>query len=227
VDLHLCFSPDGKRLASGSSDLTVKVWNPATGQELLTLRGHTREVSGLSFSPDGRILASAGGEGAVKLWETAAGQDVRFLEMRTEAVTGVGFSSDSKRILGRDAAGKVCSWDRLTGQEITPCTDAAQPDGQKEAVSADGTLRIYADGSYVCGVLTDDKRPPSDLVFLTRLNDIGTRLRWHRGEAQESETKQQWFAAAFHLRRLIDAKEADVEQLQGRLKRCEERLRQP
>ena len=130
-------------------------------------------------------------------------------------------------ILGRDAAGKVCSWDRLTGQEITPCADLAPPDGQKEAVSADGTLRIHADGSYVCGLLTKDKRPPSDLVFLTRLNDVAARLRWHRGEAQESETKQQWFAAAFHLRRLIDAKEAAVEQLQGRLKRCEERLRQP
>src|SRR5207302_9123590 len=52
-------------------------------------------------------------------------------------------------------------------------------------------------------------QPSPDLVFLAQLNDVPKRLRWHRAEAAESEAKQQWFGAAFHLRQLIAAKEPD------------------
>ena len=47
----------GKRIVSGSDDKTLKVWDATTGQETLTLRGHTGRVSSLAFSPDGRRLA--------------------------------------------------------------------------------------------------------------------------------------------------------------------------
>ena len=53
-------SPDGRRLASGSQDYTVKVWDAATGQEILTLKkGFVVPVS-VAFSPDGQRLAAAG-----------------------------------------------------------------------------------------------------------------------------------------------------------------------
>jgi WD40 repeat protein len=64
----LAYSPDGKRLATGSSDLTVKVWDPATGQEVLTLIGHTSAITGVAFSPDGRRLASSTFD-EVKIWD--------------------------------------------------------------------------------------------------------------------------------------------------------------
>ena len=58
-DFSLAFSPDGKRLAGAATDHTVKVWDAQTGQELLTLKGHTEQVLSVAFSADGKRLASA------------------------------------------------------------------------------------------------------------------------------------------------------------------------
>ncbi len=59
----VCFSPDGKRLASGSYDETVKLLDAATGKEVLTLKGHTQDVSSVCYSPDGKRLASGSHDG--------------------------------------------------------------------------------------------------------------------------------------------------------------------
>jgi hypothetical protein len=66
----IAFTPDGRRLASGGEDRAVTLWDPGTGQELLTLRGHTGYIRGVAFSPDGRTLASTGADGAIKVWDT-------------------------------------------------------------------------------------------------------------------------------------------------------------
>jgi len=62
------FSPDGKRFATASDDNTVKMWDAATGQEILTLLGRTGGVHGVAFSPDGTRLATAGGDGLVRVY---------------------------------------------------------------------------------------------------------------------------------------------------------------
>ena len=62
------FSEDGKTLASGSSDGTVKLWNRETREEIDTLRGHQGIVLSVSFSEDGKTLASGSDDGTVKLW---------------------------------------------------------------------------------------------------------------------------------------------------------------
>ena len=71
----MAFSPDGKRLASASRDQTVKVWDAVTGQEILTLKGHTSGVTSVAFSPDGKRLASAAPRMTVKVWDAATGQE--------------------------------------------------------------------------------------------------------------------------------------------------------
>jgi WD40 repeat protein len=64
-------SPDGRRLATGSDDRTVKLWDTTTGEEVFTLRGHTGGVLCVAFSPDGRRIASGGWDRTVRVWDTS------------------------------------------------------------------------------------------------------------------------------------------------------------
>jgi WD40 repeat protein len=72
--LSVAYSPDGKTLASGSIDQTIKLWDVATGKEQATLKGHTRYVASVAFSPDGKTLASGSEDRTIKLWDVTTGK---------------------------------------------------------------------------------------------------------------------------------------------------------
>jgi WD40 repeat protein/uncharacterized caspase-like protein len=70
----VAFSRDGKLLASGGTDSTIKIWDTATQKELRTLTGHTAPIESIDFSPDGRLLASASEDGSTFVWDTKTGE---------------------------------------------------------------------------------------------------------------------------------------------------------
>ncbi len=70
----VAFSPDGRRIVSGGGTNIsgeLKVWDAESGQETLTLKGHTTYVTSLAFSPDGRRIVSGSGDKTLKVWDAS------------------------------------------------------------------------------------------------------------------------------------------------------------
>jgi WD40 repeat protein len=105
---RVAFSPGGDYLAS-SGEQTVKVWNAATGAEVLALDGHGENVYGIAFSPDGKRLASASWDKTVRVWELVTGQEVLSFNLDSRGF-GVAFSPDGKR-LAASSDTRVQVWD--------------------------------------------------------------------------------------------------------------------
>src|SRR5262249_16366530 len=118
----LSFSPDDKLLASADSnamgidtrndwDVSVRLWEVATGKEVRRLRGHRGHVWATAFSPDGTTLLAACADGTVRLWEVATGTLLRGMQGHQDDVFAAVFSPDGRRIATASADTTVVVWD--------------------------------------------------------------------------------------------------------------------
>jgi WD40 repeat protein/serine/threonine protein kinase len=114
----VALSPDGTRVATGSQDGTVKLWDAGTGRESRTLSGHTGGVWSVAYSPDGTRLATGGADNTAKVCDATTGREILTLKGHTGEVHTVAFSFDGKHLVtgSGDRTAKV--WDAATGREI-------------------------------------------------------------------------------------------------------------
>jgi len=139
---NVVFSPNGKYIATASSDKTARLWNASTGEQIFVLN-HDGPVNNVVFSPEGKYVATASDDNTTGLWDVSTGKQI-FVLNYDGPVNNVVFSPDGKYVVTASNDKTARLWDASTGKQIIvlnhdgPVLDVVfSPDGKYVATASD------------------------------------------------------------------------------------------
>jgi len=150
----VAFSPDGKNIAAGLRDGTVRTWELFSGRQIKVLKGPASGLRAIRYSSDDRYIAAGGHDTVLHLWDTDTGEEIKTFEGHQGLIESVRFSPNNKRIVTAAYDGTARLWDIKDGKQVGEF-DALRPagsiryagfspDGQNVYVTAlDGSAGIW------------------------------------------------------------------------------------
>ncbi|MDX2217003.1 MAG: TIR domain-containing protein [Oculatellaceae cyanobacterium bins.114] len=212
VVASVSFSPDGKTIASGSFDNTIKLWDAATGELLNTLEGQHNAVNSISFSPDGKTIASGRGDNTIELWDVATGKLLNTLEGHQNIVRSISFSPDGKTLASGSDGTTIKLWDVATGKLLNTLEGhqdrvwgiSFSPDGKTLASgSHDQTIKLW---DVATGKLLNTLEGHQALVFSISFSPDSKTLASGSGD----NTIKLWDVATGKLLNTLEGHQAQV-----------------
>ena len=168
----LAFSPDGTRLASGSRDTTVQLWETTPNHAPITLRKHTGWPTELAFSPDGKLLASGGTDNTVILWDAVTGESLATFSDHLSDISGLAFSPDGATLASGSSDGTIRFWNTETRHPLS--THIAEHAGYLEAlILKDDSTLVSVAGD---GIITHWNMKTSEHTTLQTKNTVERTL---------------------------------------------------
>lgn len=117
--MSITFSPDGKKLATGSMNTEVQLWDAIKNKKLKTFNGHTGWVTALAISDDGKYLASGDTDNVVRIWDAVKGSELAVLEGHRNCILSLAFTPDGNTLASGSADGTIRFWNTGTGELIS------------------------------------------------------------------------------------------------------------
>jgi WD40 repeat protein len=202
----VAFSPDGRTVLTGGLDKMARLWDITTCKELVTLC-HQQGVMAAAFSPDGRTILTGSQDKMARLWYASSGKLIAVLR-HEDAVNAVAFSPDGRTVLTGSSDGTARLWEVMS----------QAPD---DVTRLRAWVRVRTgkrfDESGALRLLTAEERQQALRDLEATREDWekpGNARSWHLAQATEAEAARHWFAAAFHLRRLLAEDPRNAEYLE-------------
>ncbi len=149
------FSPDARRIVTGSWDNSARVWDAESGKGIFKLEGHTGYVNSAVYSPDGTLILTASDDKTAVLWNAATGTVVRTLNGHTDRLRSAVFSPDGKQVLTASYDKTARLWEAATGAELgrfeghkwAVLSAVFSPDGSKVLTGSEDNTAIIWDAA--------------------------------------------------------------------------------